>query len=366
MKEKNKSKEKTKTIFLTGGGTGGSVSPLLAIFQELLKKGYKIKFIWIGSKQGVERDMVDSEEFSGQKIEYKSIYAGKWRRYFSLFNFLDLFKVVIAFFQSLFLVLKHKPDLVMSAGSFVSVPVVWASGILRKPVLIHQQDVRPGLANRLMSPFARVVTTTFKESLSTYGSKARVIGNIIRMDLDSEKGNNYFKVKEDPPIMLVIGGGTGAKFINNLIENNLEEITRFVQVIHITGEGKAKIKAKEHYISFEFLEHDRMLQALRKANFVVSRCGLGFLTEISYLGKPAILIPIPDSHQEDNAMVFSEKDAALVRKQKSLNKEVFLKDIKNLAQDKDLRDRLSSRVQEVIKIGNKEAVEIIEKILKLK
>src|SRR6056297_179313 len=214
-------KNKKKTIFLTGGGTGGSVSPLLAVAEEFFSREKEVDFIWIGSEKGVERDMVEYKDFKGRKIDYKIICAGKWRRYFSLKNFFDLFKLGFGFFQSLFLVLKYRPDLVMSAGSFVSVPAVWAAGFLRRPILIHQQDVRPGLANKLMAPFARVITTVFQESRKAYGAKARVVGNIIRKNLDMEAKDNYFKVREDTPILLVVGGGTGAKFINDLVEKNL-------------------------------------------------------------------------------------------------------------------------------------------------
>ncbi|MBU4014724.1 glycosyltransferase, partial [Patescibacteria group bacterium] len=163
-----------KKILLTGGGTGGSVAPLLAISDVGCRMSDvgKFKFTWIGTRNGVEKQMVQKEN-----IKFISIASGKFRRYFSIKNFIDLFKIIFAFFQSLAILIKEKPALVMSAGSFVSVPVVWAAWLLRVPVLIHQQDVRHGLANKLMAPFANVITVTFEKSLADYGKKAVWTGN---------------------------------------------------------------------------------------------------------------------------------------------------------------------------------------------
>src|SRR6056297_3428496 len=344
-------------VFLTGGGTGGSVSPLLAVKEELEKRGHKINYFWIGGREGVEKEMVEALNKEEKQIQYISIPAGKWRRYFSLKNFFDLFKIFTGFLKSLFLILRYRPKLVMSAGSFVSVPVVWAAWLFRRPVLIHQQDVRPGLANKLMAPFARVITTAFEKSQEDYGKKARCVGNPIRMNLDSSKKEAYFQIKKEFPVVLIVGGGTGAQFLNDLVENNLAELTKLAQVIHVTGKGKASREIHEHYSAFEFLSHNLMLEALGKADLVISRSGLGFLTELSYFGSPAILIPKPGSHQEDNARVFAEKKAALILKQKEISSEKFLSSVEEVLKDKDLRKQLSERIKRVIKIGNTEIAE---------
>ena len=364
-KIKNQNYGKSVRVFLTGGGTGGSVSPLLAVKEELDKKGHNLEYFWIGGKEGVEKEMVEALNKEEKQVQYKSIPSGKWRRYFSLRNFFDLFKIFAGFFKSLFLILRYRPKLVLSAGSFVSVPVVWAAWLFRRPVLIHQQDVRPGLANRLMAPFARVVTTAFEKSKKDYGKKAKCVGNPIRMSLNSDKKESYFQIKKEFPLVLVVGGGTGAQFLNELVETNLEELTKFAQIIHVTGKGKASREIREHYSAFEFLSHDLMLEALEKADLVISRSGLGFLTELSYFSKPAILIPMPDSHQEDNAQVFQEKKAALVLKQKEISSKNFISSVRKILEDKELKTKLSERVKKVIKIGNAEIAEIIEKELGL-
>jgi len=370
-------------ILLTGGGTGGSVSPLLAVVEELtspqpspskgegaIRRGEKYEFLWVGTKSGPEREMV---ERTG--IKFIAMPAGKLRRYFSLKNFLDPFKIIVAFFKSFFIILKWRPDLVMTAGSFVSVPVIWAAWILRVPILVHQQDARPGLANKLMAPFARVITITFSESLPVYGKKAVWTGNPIQLSINNyqlsiEEIYKKFDFKKDLPIVLIVGGGTGAMEINKLVWESLDELTKFCQIVHVTGKGKEvselSSEASElssYYKSFEFLEHEKVMEIMKAADLVVSRAGLGFLTEISYLAKPAILIPIPSSHQEDNAQVFAKNEAAIVLDQKKLTNQDFTNKIKELLADDVLRNMLRNKVGEVMKKGaNEEIARIVERI----
>lgn len=363
-------------ILLTGGGTGGSVSPLLAIVNQLKNTpfmkggGGGFDFLFIGSKNGPEKEMVEKEG-----IGFKAISSGKLRRYFSVKNILDLFFIIVGFFESIFIILKWKPDLIISAGSFVSVPVIWAGWILRVPILIHQQDVRAGLANKLMAPFAKVITVTFEESLRDYGEKAVWTGNPTRQltinnyQLSINEIKKKFELHNDLPVVLVIGGGTGAMAINELVWESLDELTKFCRIIHITGKGKNKeqeAKNKEHnYKSFEFLNAEQMAEAYAAADIVVSRAGMGVLTELSYLGKSTILIPIPDSHQEDNAKIFKNKDAAIVLSQKGLDSKVFTENIKKLLDNKDLRDKLGENIKDAVKSGaDQKIAEIISKIIK--
>jgi len=344
-KFKDQKENRSIRIFLTGGGTGGSVSPLLAVKKELEEEGGNWEFLWIGTKNGVEQEMVSEEN----GLKFRSITGGKLRRYFSWQNFVDPFKIIAGFFQSFFLLLFHRPRLIISAGSFVSVPLVWAAWVLRVPAWIHQQDVRPGLANKLMAPFARKITVTFESSLSDYGKKAEWVGNPIKIDLDQEIEDDFFQIKPDIPVILVVGGGTGARAINDLVKANLEKLLATGQVVHITGRDKKEIKNRPGYCAFEFVDHDLMLEALRRAQVVVSRAGLGFLTELSYLAKPSILIPMPDSHQEDNAREFQKKEAALVLDQKKLSGKDLVKNIEKVIKDRALAKKLSSNIQTMIK-----------------
>lgn len=363
-------KSKKYKILLTGGGTGGSVSPLLAIVEELNHPnspyqggGVQFEFLWVGTKNGLEREMVEKE-----RIKFIAIVGGKWRRYFSWQNFFDIFKIKLAFWQSLFILLKSRPDLIISAGSFVSAPVVWAAWLLGIKILIHQQDVRPGLANKLMAPFAKIVTVAFEKSLLDYGKKAVWIGNPIKHSFKFPISNFKFpNINKNLPVVLILGGGTGAEAINNLIWQSLDKLTEFCQVIHLTGRNKVNTNYNlqiKNYIKYEFLNTKQMAEVYSLANIVVSRCGLGVLSELSYLGKSTILIPLPDSHQEDNADIFIKSQAAIILKQKELTSEKLINEIKKLIQDKNLQKILSQNIKNVMRQGANEAmVKIIKSML---
>lgn len=356
-------KPKKNKIILSGGGTGGSVTPLLQIYRELK---YEFEFLFIGTHKGIERDLVKKEA-----IEFKSIFSGKWRRYFSLLNFIDIFKIFIAFWQSLFLLKKEKPDLIISAGGFVAVPLSIAAWFWRIPIIVHQQDVIPGLANKIMAKFSKIVTVTFESSLQDYGKKARWIGN-LGPDLESF----YFKQDEilkkyninssHLPLILIVGGGTGSSFINNLISQSIDDLLIFTRVFHISGRieklDNKKIERK-NYQKIDFVSHQDLLSLILKADLVVSRCGLGVLTELSFFKKPAILIPMPNSHQEANANEFAKLKAARILLEENLRSDIFINEVKNVLHNPDLKNRLSNNISLVIKNGNVEMINIIKEIL---
>jgi len=368
--------KKQYKILLTGGGTGGSVAPLLAIYDEL-KNNDKFEFFWLGTMFGPERKMV---ERTG--IKFKAISGGKWRRYFSYKNLVDIFKIKFGFWQAFFIMLKWRPSLVVSAGSFISVPIVWAAWILRVPVLIHQQDIRPGLANRLMAPLAKVVTVTFEKSLIDYGKKAVWTGNPVRQSLMFATRNSQlatqFELRNNLPVVLIVGGGTGAEAINRLAEESLGELTKFCQIIHITGKNKfaascglpplakaPQVKRVAGYESYEFLDAEKMAGALKTADLVITRAGLGFLSELSFLGKPSIIIPMPDSHQAANAEFFKKRKAAIVIGQEHLTGKSFTHMIKDLLADEKMRSQLSINMKNAMKPeANREMVKIIKSLLK--
>lgn len=364
-------KENKKLIFLTGGGTAGSVTPLLAVAQELPD----YDFLWLGTEFGPEKQLVEKEN-----IKFRAILNGKFRRYFSFKNFIDILKIIGAFFQSSWLILKFQPDLIMSAGGFVSVPVVWAGWLFSVKVLIHQQDVRAGLANKLMALFADVITVVFEKSLKDY-EKAIWVGNLTKImnyelsvssvssvspSLDGPLASRGGIIKNHGklPKVLVVGGGTGAQAINDLVYESINELTKFCQVVHLTGKGKNKDIKIDNYQQYEFLDLEKMAKELSSSDVVVSRAGMGSLTELSYFGKPTILIPMPDSHQEDNAQIFADKKAAIVLAQKDLTAKKITKEIKNLLNDEQLRNKLRNNIKGVIKTGaNEKMAEIIKKLL---
>lgn len=366
-----------KTIIFSGGGTGGSVTPLLAVAEELLREddGQKLNLLFVGTHQGIERELVAAFNAEIGPLRFIPIPSGKWRRYFSVANIVDTFKIAGAYFRSLRLLTLEKPDLVISAGGFVAVPLVWAAATKNIPVLIHQQDIRPGLANKLMARFARVITVTFEKSLADYGSRAIFIGNptrrlpIVDPEAAKQETKNKYQLTANLPIVLIVGGGTGSSAINDLIRLSLPDLAKFCQVVHLTGRGKsvpAEIKT-ENYLATEFLSNEELMRLILTADLVVTRCGLGLLTELSNLNKSAILIPMPNSHQEDNAAAFARAQAAIVLSQKELTPDKLVAEIKEVLGNTAIRSRLEKNIAKVIKRGAAESMSgIIWEILRAK
>jgi UDP-N-acetylglucosamine--N-acetylmuramyl-(pentapeptide) pyrophosphoryl-undecaprenol N-acetylglucosamine transferase len=356
-----KKNNQTKLIMLSGGGTGGSVTPLLALADYLKQDNpAAYNFIFVGTNSGPEKYLVES---SG--LQFLPIMSGKWRRYFSWKNFSDIFKIGGAFFQSIYLLRKYRPDLLISAGGFVSVPLAYAAYCRRIPVLIHQQDIRAGLANKLMARVASQVTVTFEKSLKDYGSRALWVGNPVseRRDNSLDLWRKY-NLDAKRPLLLVLGGGTGSAFINWLIKDSLKSLLELGQVIHITGSGKKEnLVQTAGYLPLEFMNHEEVLWFMARSRGIVSRCGLGVLTEISTLGKAAILIPMPDSHQEDNAAIFQAQKAAIVLSEKNISTDIFIDSVRELMTNKKLHDDLCSFVKDVVKPANAEMKKIVAKLL---
>lgn len=341
-------------FLLSGGGTGGSVTPLIAIREELLAKDQTADFLWVGTKNGVEEKIVKNE-----KIKYKIISCGKLRRYFSFQNFIDPVRILIGFFQSLWIILVFKPDIILTAGSFVAVPVVWAGWILRIPVLIHQQDVQVGLANKLMAPFATIITVSLKEScdkLKKYnrGKKIYFTGNAIRRNILSgvNKGSilKKYNITNDLPIVLVLGGGTGAAALNKIVVQVLPELLQFCQVLHITGSTRnfiyPDLSHDSGYHSYVFL--DAIEEVLNIADLVVSRCGAGFYSELAVLGKPTIFIPLPDTHQVENAKYFQFNNAAIMLNENETTEKKLTEILKDSLSNKEFLLNLSVNIKKIM------------------
>ena len=360
-------KDSKKTIIFSGGGTGGSVTPIIAVAEELMKNRPDYNYIFIGTKKGPERELLAS---SNLEVDFKfySLIAGKWRRYFSWQNFFDIFKIIIAFFYSCYYIYKLKPRVIFSAGAFVSVPLAYAAYFFRVPVVIHQLDLRPGLANKLMSKVAKVVSLGFEKSKKSFPKKGIVIGNPVRIKLIKEaklKKESYrlkFGLEKKKPLILVIGGGTGAVALNKLVSETWPFIRNKWQLVHIYGKNKELDKFKDNdYRAFSFLPNLDLISIMAASDLIITRAGLGVLTEISALAKPAIIIPMPNSHQEDNASIFSKEKAAIVYNQKDLNTSKLIEKLNLLSSDKKIMENLSKKVDNIISKGaEKELAMILE------
>ncbi|MFH1890284.1 MAG: undecaprenyldiphospho-muramoylpentapeptide beta-N-acetylglucosaminyltransferase [Candidatus Kuenenbacteria bacterium] len=352
-------------IVFTGGGTMGSVIPLLAVADSLKEKNLNIDYLWIGTKKGPEKEVVQN-----YNIEFKSISSGKLRRYFSLHNFLDIFRIKAGFFQSLIILKKFKPHKIVSAGGFVAVPVVWAGWLLGIPIIIHQQDVRPGLANKLCAWCAEKITVCFPETAKHFKKKKIVVvGNPVREALKRLSASSLkyekhdllgkYNLKHNLPTVLITAGGRGSLVINNIVLDSLKELTKICQVVHITGRNCStnfikSEKACDNYHRYEFMIDNT--EILKLADLAVSRAGMSILTELSYLSKPSIIIPLPGSHQEDNAEYFAKKDAVEILTQKELNEELLVNSIREILKDKKRQEKLSQNIHGVIKWGAEKAI----------
>lgn len=350
--------KKNKKILLSGGGTMGSVSPLLAVYSEIKNSRPEIEFLFVGTQSGPEKASVES-----YKIPYQSIASGKLRRYFDWRNFSDPFRIIQGFFQARRIIKQFRPDAVMVAGAYVGVPIAWAAKFSGVPVLVHQQDIETGLANKLMANAAKKITVSFDVSLHDFPpDKAILTGNPLRGEFyfcDQEKSRLFFNLNKEQPVILITGGGTGSKTINELVEKALPKIVKFAQVIHTTGSGKSFSFESDNYHQYEFLSHE-MPEALCAADLVVTRAGLSTLTELAICAKPAIIIPLYKTHQEFNAGYFQKHNAAVVLSEPGLNPELFAGAVRDLLLDKDKLNILSENIKKIMPSdGAKKVSEIL-------
>ena len=224
-----------KKILLTGGGTAGHVTPNIALIPELRKLGYDIHYI--GSYNGMERKLIED-----LNIPYHGISSGKLRRYFDLKNFTDPFRVIKGMGEAKKLMKELKPDVVFSKGGFVTVPVVFAAKSCNIPVIIHESDMTPGLANKIAMRKATKICCNFPETLKYLPEgKAVLTGSPIRQELllgNKAAGLDLCNFTTDKPIILVVGGSTGAVHVNEAVRSILPELLKDFQVVHLCGKGK--------------------------------------------------------------------------------------------------------------------------------
>jgi UDP-N-acetylglucosamine--N-acetylmuramyl-(pentapeptide) pyrophosphoryl-undecaprenol N-acetylglucosamine transferase len=243
----------------------------------------------------------------------------------------------------------RRPDKVVSAGGFVAVPAVWAARSLGVPVHIHQMDIRPGLANRLSAPFASSVSVAFRKSLDDFEKHNPVwVGNPVRSEAlagERNAGLARFRLVGDRPVVLLLGGGTGAESLNRLVIKAWDYLKDDIDFIHVTGPGKGiVVAADEHYRQEESLSAEEMGLAYAVADLVVTRAGMGTLTELAALGRATVIVPIPGSHQEDNAAFFAVSHAAEVWPENELFSKGFADRLLRLARDQGRRDNLASAI----------------------
>ena len=244
-----------KRIVLTGGGTAGHVTPNMALVPKLIDEGYNIYYI--GSYEGMEKKLIEDIG-----VTYYGISSGKLRRYFDIKNFSDPFRVIKGFFEAKKILKKLRPDVVFSKGGFVTVPVVIAAKQLHIPVIIHESDMTPGLANKLSIPSASKVCCNFPETMGYIPEgKAVLTGSPIREELlhgNKLAALNLCGFAANKPVILVIGGSQGSVAVNDAVRGILPELLKKYQVIHLCGKGKLDSTKTdmEGYIQFEYVKKE--------------------------------------------------------------------------------------------------------------
>ncbi|MBU0646422.1 UDP-N-acetylglucosamine--N-acetylmuramyl-(pentapeptide) pyrophosphoryl-undecaprenol N-acetylglucosamine transferase [Patescibacteria group bacterium] len=336
-------------ILLAGGGTMGPVTPLLAIAERWNNIDPTVEFVWVGTKHGPERSAVQDEG-----IPFLYVPVARLPRYFS-WEWLALpYNLVRALILAWLILGREKPDLIVSAGGFTGVPVIMTGWLRRIPAWVHQQDAVPLLANHLVIPFVKIITVAWQSSLKSFPkNKTKWVGNPVRPSIlagKRDKAYEIFHLDLRLPTVLIFGGGSGSSWLNHMFEEIGGWLESQANVIHITGRGKIKRKLEHmgpHYHTYEFLTHE-MAHALAAATVVVARAGMGTIAELAALRKPAVLIPLPSSLQEENVKPLKAMKAAVILRQRTTTTGDLKKAISDLLDNKPTRDELSERLHELL------------------
>ncbi|MCR5401250.1 MAG: undecaprenyldiphospho-muramoylpentapeptide beta-N-acetylglucosaminyltransferase [Treponema sp.] len=363
---KNKNQSNLIKVCFAGGGTGGHIYPGLAVADSLRalcnKNGKEVKIFWIGNSSGMDRNIVsknvDSEGRRSADVFY-GIPSGKLRRYFSIRNFFDIFKIAFGFISSFFILLKIKPALLFSKGGFVSVPPCLAAKLLRIPVFTHECDFTPGLATKLNSRSAEKILVTYEETKNYFPAslqkKCLVCGNPVRPVFYQTKVQNaldFLGIKEKTkPLLFVQGGSLGAHQINSLVQENINWLCQHFMVVHQTGSKEGEVfknfaldkQEKGDYKPYPFI-YSEMCDLMALSDVILSRAGANSIWECAVLLKPMVLIPLCGSgtrgDQEDNAENFQKKNAALVLSRENASSEKLIEALTKLL-DEGERKKMS-------------------------
>ena len=324
-----------KKIVLTGGGTAGHVTPNLALIPRLMADGWEIHYI--GAAGSPEQSLIGQVK----GVTFLCVSVGKLRRYFDLKNFSDPFRVIRGIRQATGIIHKIKPNVVFSKGGFVSVPVVYGAKLNGVPIVIHESDMTPGLANKLSTPFAKVECCTFPEAVKYTHGKGVHTGTPIRPEIlsgNARAGRERFGFNDNRPVLMVMGGSTGAQAINLALREALPLLNNF-QILHLCGKGNfnAEYTGAQNYVQVEYL-NEEMADAYACADIIVSRAGANALCEILAVRKPALLIPYPMTasrgDQIMNAESFCARGFSQVLMQEDMTPETLTRAIEKLYHDR--------------------------------
>ena len=325
-----------KKIVMTGGGTGGHVTPNLALIPRLQADGWEIHYI--GGANSAEQELISRVP----GVSFYTVSVGKLRRYFDPKNFSDPFRVIKGVAQATGIIRRIKPNVVFSKGGFVSVPVVYGAKLNGIPVVTHESDLTPGLANKLCLPFASAQCCTFPEAVKYAKGKGVYTGTPIRPEVlrgSRDAGRKRFELNENLPVLMVVGGSTGAQAVNECVRAALPNLTEVFQVLHLCGKGNAapELEGRANYVQCEYL-NEEMADAYACADVMISRAGANALCEILALRKPALLIPYPSSASRGdqilNAQSFASRGLSRVLDQAEMTPETLTRAVIDLYHDR--------------------------------
>jgi len=334
-------------ILLTGGGTLGSVTPLLAIVEAWRKRDATVEFVWIGTQNGPERKLVE-EEYA---IRFFQIPVARFPRYVSIEWLYLPIQFLRAILTSTNVILKEKPNIVIGAGGFTQVPVIFAAWMMRVKSIVLQTDVQILLSTKIVLPFVSRVIAAWEQTVSFLPkNRTIVLGVPVRESLlhgSKEKAIARFGLDRNKQTVLVFGGGTGATWLNEQIFEIAPQLCQKANVLHLTGSGKSSgFASVPGYVVVESLGKE-MADAYAVADLVVARAGMGTIAELSALHKPAILIPLPNSPQEDNVNALRDSTRVLV--QEETTSEVLFNEVNNLLSDSKVREQYTSKIASILR-----------------
>lgn len=345
-------------IVLTGGGTSGHVTPNIALFEPLKKEGFEI--FYIGTEKGIENTLIRQEN-----VPFYEIQAGKLRRYIDMENIKDVARIIKGTAQAKKILKEIKPDVVFSKGGFVSCPVVWAAKSLKIPVIIHESDITPGLANKLSFSSATKICCAFPETMKALPeSKSIYTGLPVREEIktgDRNKGEGLCDFEDKKPMLLIMGGSQGSEFLNKLVRANLDDLMEIFDVCHLCGKGHIDetLLNIKGYCQFEYLNH-QLKDVLAAADMLVSRAGATAIFEILALKKPALLVPLSRKasrgDQIENSKSFKKQGFCEYEEEENLTGERFVNKVKEIFLNKDKyianqqKADMSDTVSNIVKI----------------
>ena len=344
---------------MTGGGTAGHVTPNLALIPKLKENGFEIKYI--GSNDGIEKEIITKNN-----IPFSGISCGKLRRYFDVKNFTDPFKIVKGIAQAIKILSKEKPDIIFSKGGFVAVPVVIAASIKKIPVVAHESDMTPGLANKLSEPFCNKLCVTFRESLRFIkGNKGVLTGSPIREEMlcgDKINGKKICGFTDNKEILFIMGGSLGSRLINEEVRKNIDKLLKEFNIIHICGNGNIdeNLINKNGYKQFEYV-NEELPDFMSAADYIISRAGANSIFEFLALKKPTLLIPLSKKSSRGdqilNSKSFEKEGYSLMLEEEDIKGDMLNKKIL------ELKERKIELINNMERSQSKNGVEAIIKVL---